>query len=210
MSAGGSPEPTEAASNGGKRSWLSAPFALKFLSRIPASLAVSHDSPTLMAPSKPRTIFLLRLLQLNSYNFLVERLRPFDLTPIQYMVLSISSNHGSWSTAELARRFQIAPQSMTEIVALLESKKLIARSKSAEHGRVLTIRLTAAGLRCLEKCDRAVDKLEREAFAAFAADELALFRELVNKALHTIREPEPTGRLSHATRRANGHSVAAR
>src|SRR6185503_6510124 len=80
-----------------------------------------------MAAQKPRTIFLLRLLQLNIYNLMIERLRPAGLTPIQYLVLSILSRRGTWSTAELARRFHIAPQSMTEIVASLQKKKLIAR-----------------------------------------------------------------------------------
>jgi DNA-binding MarR family transcriptional regulator len=136
-----------------------------------------------MAAKKPRTIFLLRLLQLNIYNLMVERLRAAGLTPIQYMVLSILSRRDTWSTAELARRFHIAPQSMTEIVASLQRKKLIARSKSLAHGRILNIRLTAAGTRMLERCNLVVDRLERTVFADFDADELAQFRDLLGTAL---------------------------
>jgi DNA-binding MarR family transcriptional regulator len=136
-----------------------------------------------MAAHKPRTIFLLRLLQLNIYNLMVERLRPAGLTPIQYMVLSLLSHRETWSTAELARRFHIAPQSMTEIVALLQRKRLIARSKSLAHGRMLTIRLTAAGMRRLDRCNRAVDRLERAVFADFDAHELARFRDHLGIAL---------------------------
>ncbi|HXR87701.1 MAG TPA: MarR family transcriptional regulator [Stellaceae bacterium] len=136
-----------------------------------------------MAAQKPRTIFLLRLLQLNIYNLMVERLRPAGLTPIQYMVLSILSHRETWSTAELARRFHIAPQSMTEIVALLQQKRLIVRSKSLAHGRVLDIRLTAGGIRRLDRCNRAVDRLERAVFADFDAHELARFRGDLGAAL---------------------------
>jgi DNA-binding MarR family transcriptional regulator len=146
-----------------------------------------------MSLRKPRTIFLLRLLQLNLFNLLVEHLRPFALTPLQYMVLSIASGRGGWSSAELARRFHIAPQSMTEIVASLERKKLIARSQSAEHGRILTIRLTPAGARLHEKCDRAVDRMERDAFEDLAPPELDELRELMSKALTAMRS-----RLSRA------------
>jgi DNA-binding MarR family transcriptional regulator len=159
-----------------------------------------------MAARKPRTIFLLRLLQLNLYNLLVDTLRPFDLKPIQYMVLSLSSSHGSWSTAELARRFDIAPQSMTEVVAALERKKLIARAKSADHGRVLTIRLTAAGMRTLERCDRAVDRLERTAFAGLDSEGLAAFRDLLGKALASLRPP--AAEASAKVRRSNGDAAA--
>ena len=137
---------------------------------------------------KPRTIFLLRLLQLNVYNLMIERLRPAGLTPIQYLVLSILSRRGTWSTAELARRFQIAPQSMTEIVASLQKKKLIARSKSLAHGRILSIHLTAAGIRRLDRCNLAVDRLERAVFADFEAAELAQFRDLLGTALVKFTE----------------------
>lgn len=164
----------------------------------------------LMVRPKPRTIFLLRLLQLNIYNRLVERLRSLDLTPIQYMVLSILSSRGAWSTAELARRFEIAPQSMTEIVALLENKKLIERSKSEAHGRILDIRLTASGTRALQKCDRAVDKIEREAFSEFSVEEIASFRELMSKALLKMRSSRLDAKQSRAARRMNGDLAAMR
>ncbi len=163
-----------------------------------------------MTVRKPRTIFLLRLLQLNLYSLLVEKLRPFALTPIQYMVLSISSSRGSWSSAALARRFHIAPQSMTEIVASLERKKLIARSQSAEHRRILTIRVTVSGTRTLAKCDRAVDRLEREAFDGFAAEELDGFRELLTKALAGTRRRQDEAAPARAGRRVNGQLAAPR
>jgi DNA-binding MarR family transcriptional regulator len=155
-----------------------------------------------MAAQKPRTIFLLRLLQLNIYNLMVERLRPAGLTPIQYMVLSILSRRDTWSTAELARRFHIAPQSMTEIVASLQKKKLIARSKSLAHGRILNIRLTAAGTRVLELGNLAVDRLERKVFAQFDGGELTQFRDLLGTALLTFtagaKEPRGSARASAA------------
>lgn len=141
-----------------------------------------------MAAQKPRTIFLLRLLQLNIYNLMIERLRPAGLTPIQYLVLSILSRRGTWSTAELARRFHITPQSMTEIVASLQKKRLIARSKSLAHGRILNIRLTPAGLRRLDRCNLAVDRLEHSVFADFDAAELTRFRDLLGTALLKITE----------------------
>jgi DNA-binding MarR family transcriptional regulator len=130
-----------------------------------------------------RTILLVRLLQLKLYNQMVERLRLFDLTPLQYLVLSLAAHRGSWSTAELARRFEITPQSMNEVVAILEGKRLIARRESPDHRRILHIRLSAAGLRLLKRCDSEVDRIEQSAFGHFSAKDLALFRGLIAKAL---------------------------
>jgi DNA-binding MarR family transcriptional regulator len=130
-----------------------------------------------------RTLLLVRLLQLKTYNELVEALRRFDLTPLQYMVLSLASHRGSWSTADLARRFHIAPQSMNEVIAALEAKKLIARRESPGHRRILHIGFTAAGTNLLAKCERAVDRVERSIFRDFDRKELALFRGMLAKAL---------------------------
>lgn len=130
-----------------------------------------------------RTTFLIRLLQLELYNQMVERLRGSELTPLQFLVLSLASRHDQWSTADLARRFHIAPQSMNEVVAALEGKKLIARRVSPDHRRILRIRLTAAGTRTLERCNHEMDALERSAFHDFSAKELGAFRAMLMKAL---------------------------
>jgi len=136
-----------------------------------------------VAGKSARTLLLIRLLQLKTYNELAEALRQFDLTPLQYMVLSLAGHRGNSSTADLARRFQIAPQSMNEVVATLQGKKLIVRREAPEHRRILHIRLTAAGIKLLHKCEREVDRLERSIFHDFPRGELAAFRAMMMKAL---------------------------
>jgi DNA-binding MarR family transcriptional regulator len=136
-----------------------------------------------MTGKSARTLLLIRLLQLKLYNEMVESLRLFELTPLQYMVLSLASHSGRWSTAELARRFDIAPQSMNEVIAALEGKKLIARRESPDHRRILHIRVRASGTRLLQKCDWEVDRIERSAFRDFSPKDLTVFRGMISKAL---------------------------
>jgi DNA-binding MarR family transcriptional regulator len=164
----------------------------------------------MMSAQKPRTIFLLRLLQLNIYNLLVERLIEFELTPLQYMVLSILDSRGSWSTADLARRFHIAPQSMNEIVTSLRKKKLIERRESSEHRRILRIRPTTNGTRLLEACDKAVDRIERAVFRDSTSAEIGHFRDFLNRALvkFTAREGRSSQR-GLVSPSANGRSAIA-
>jgi DNA-binding MarR family transcriptional regulator len=130
-----------------------------------------------------RTSFLVRRLQLDMYNRMVDTLLSFRLTPTQYMVLSLAADHGMLCTADMARRFQIAPQSMNQTVATLLRKRLLARRESPDHRRILHIRLTPAGTRLLEKCDAAIDAMERDAFGHFQPEELAALRTLLLKAL---------------------------
>jgi len=157
-----------------------------------------------------RTLLLVRLLQLKTYNELVAALRRFDLTPLQYMVLSLAGHRGGSSTADLARRFDIAPQSMNEVIAALEGKRLIARHESPGHRRILHIRFTAAGTKLLEKCERAVDRAERSIFRDFDRKELTLFRGMLAKALAGFDEAAGTASAVPRSARSNGRRVEAR
>jgi DNA-binding MarR family transcriptional regulator len=141
-----------------------------------------------MMGKSARTILLVRLLQLKLYNEMVESLQTFDLTPLQYMVLSLAGHHGSLSTADLARRFHITPQSMNEVIAALEGKRLIDRRESPDHRRILHVRLKAAGIRLLQKCDGEIDRIERSAFRDFSAKELTAFRGMISKALSVFED----------------------
>ena len=54
---------------------------------------------------------------------------------MQYMLLSLSRRGGEMSSADLARRFAITPQSMNEKIATLQRKRLIVRHVSSENRR---------------------------------------------------------------------------
>jgi DNA-binding MarR family transcriptional regulator len=158
-----------------------------------------------MMGKSARTLLLIRLLQLKLQNEMVEALQLFELTPLQYLVLSLTGRSGSWSTADLARRFDIAPQSMNEVIAALEGKKLIARRESPDHRRILHIRLMASGTRLLQKCDREVDRIERSAFHDFSPTELKVFRGMISKALSGFEQDvDGTSMPASLKLRANG------
>jgi DNA-binding MarR family transcriptional regulator len=130
-----------------------------------------------------RTLFLLRVLQLELYNEMVERLLDFQVTPAQYMVMSLAGRHANYSSADFARRARTTPQSMNETIAALEKKKVIERRESPANRRILHVRLTSAGTRLLARCEAVMDEIERMAFADFSAKELNAFRGLLAKSL---------------------------
>ncbi len=143
-----------------------------------------------MVGATARTLLLVRLLGLELYARMVESLVRYGLTPTQYMVLSLASDHPSRSTADMARRFQITPQSMNQTIATLLAKRLISRRVSPSHGRILHIELTPSGSKLLARCDAAIDKLEGSAFGHFVPREMSDFRKLLTKALsHPRRKP---------------------
>lgn len=135
----------------------------------------------------PRTIYLVRQTQLLVYAEMVEHLKAFGLTPVQYMVLSSSSNEDSPSSADLARRAQMTPQSMNELIAALHRKGLVRRREHPDNKRILQVALTKDGARLLAQCDRQIDRMEQELFRGLSEKELGMFRRLHSKLLHEYR-----------------------
>ena len=65
---------------------------------------------------------------------------------------------------------------MSEVLALLVELGYVRRRAEPGHGRVMRTELTAAGRRALERCDRAVDAVERELLSDLDDDETADLR----------------------------------
>jgi len=132
----------------------------------------------------PRTIYLVRKTQLLVYAEMVEALKAFGVTPVQYTVLSSSSHEGGLSSADLARRAQMTPQSMNELIAALHRKGLVRRREHPDNKRILQVALTKDGTRLLAQCDRQIDRMEQRLFRCFTEKELGTFRRLHSKLLH--------------------------
>ena len=99
------------------------------------------------------------------------------LTLPAYTALSVLRVQDGLSNARLARRSLVTPQSMSEVLAQLVDQGFVRRAAEPGHGRVIRMELTKAGLRALERCDRAVDEIEGEMLAEFDASEVARLRD---------------------------------
>jgi DNA-binding MarR family transcriptional regulator len=135
-----------------------------------------------------RTSYLIRQAQLLTYVYIADCLREYGLTPMQYMLLSFSRRDDELSSADLARRFAVTPQSMNEVIATLQRKRLLMRKEAAEHRRILRISLTPEGSQLLKKCDRKVDAVERRLFGGLSGSELQGLRASLIKFIGSIRE----------------------
>lgn len=136
-----------------------------------------------------RLSYLLRQAQMALSQQLSEVVQEFGLTPSQYTVLSIVKEHPDGiSSAGLARRLGVTPQSSNEIVGSLERLELIRRAEESGSRRVLLVYLTAKGAALLIKCDKHVDRFEQKFYGGLSATEQALLRKLLVTVIHGNRE----------------------
>ena len=82
----------------------------------------------------PLTIYLVKQLELAIRSFMDDALRPYGLTTFQYTALTVLQHRGRLSSAQLARRSFVRPQTMHEIVRSLEERGLIERAHAPGTG----------------------------------------------------------------------------
>ena len=121
---------------------------------------------------EPRISYVVARLERAVRAAVNERVRPYELTTLQYTTLSVLGARGQpLSNAQLARRAYMTPQSMIEVIDALERKGLIRRDPHPSHRRVFPATMTAKGVRVLKACDAAVEQMEEEMLAGLSTDE---------------------------------------
>ena len=104
-----------------------------------------------------------------------DRLRPRGLTTLQYTALS-ALRRGGLSSAQLARRSFVRPQTMHQMILTLEERKLIERRRDPSNRRVLLIRLTAEGTSLLRECEPVVREIEEQMLGGMPGEQRTAFR----------------------------------
>jgi DNA-binding MarR family transcriptional regulator len=125
----------------------------------------------------PLTLYLVKRLELVIRALLDDALRPLGLTTLQYTALTVLQASGALSSAQLARRSFLRPQTMHEMVLALEKRGLIARTPKPDNRRVLLAGLTETGHRLLADCTPAVAEVENALLADLSPGQRATFRE---------------------------------
>lgn len=108
-------------------------------------------------------------------------LADLDITPPQFVVLTMLAAYPGISGADVARLAALTPQTVSVIVANLERSGAITRHPHAVHGRIQQIDVTAQGEALLKQCRTRVRKVEAGMTEGFtSAEEQVIRRWLVN------------------------------
>jgi DNA-binding MarR family transcriptional regulator len=111
-------------------------------------------------------------------------LRPYGLTGTQYNVLRILRGAGrdGLPCGEVGGRMVTHDPDTTRLLDRLEARSLVARARENRDRRVITSRITPAGLALLKKLDRPVADRHRRALGHLGAARLRALTELLEAA----------------------------
>lgn len=119
--------------------------------------------------------FLIRRLHQLHCSLFIAETREFNITPVQYSLLTALSEAGELDQNSLALEIGLERTSVAEVVLRLESRGLLERRRSESDARVKLVNLTRKGNALVAKMEPAVQrahdrtisqlpKLEREKF----------------------------------------------
>lgn len=127
--------------------------------------------------AQPLTLYLVKRLELAIRARMDEELRPLGLTTPQFTALTVLRHRDGLSSAQLARRSFVTPQTMNEMVRALERNGHLERHRDPANRRVLLIALTPSGRDLLERCDPLISAIEAEMLGAIPSVQHGLFRQ---------------------------------
>lgn len=120
------------------------------------------------------------------------QLASVGLKPHGFFVLVHLARDPVLTSAELARRLEVTPQSMSALLHGLAAAGWVDRSGGARRGQRIDVRLTAAGRAALLRAGPVLAELGRPESLGLTAQEATTLHTLLDRVLHTIAgEPRP-------------------
>jgi DNA-binding MarR family transcriptional regulator len=111
------------------------------------------------------------------------------LTAAQYAALANLEESAGLSNAELARRSFVTPQTMVRIVAALEDRGLVTRTRRPGNARILETELTDAGREALAAGHRIVYDIEQHMSRPLTREQQATLAEILTLMLDQSPPP---------------------
>jgi DNA-binding MarR family transcriptional regulator len=113
-----------------------------------------------------------------------EAIKPSGLSGTQYNVLRIlrGAPPGALACGEVAQRMLTHDPDVTRLLDRLEGRGLAARARASKDRRVITVRITPAGLRILTKLDRPIAAFHRRQLGHLGPRRLKRLIALLNSA----------------------------
>jgi DNA-binding MarR family transcriptional regulator len=137
-----------------------------------------------MRQAEPSLIYAIGRVNQGIVRAMRARLAAFSLSVQEYTTLSVLAARPGLSNAQLARRALVTPQSMIEIVAKLEARRLVHRTVDPANARVLRAEPTRAGRALLQRADPAIAEVEAQVLRALPARE----REEVTRGMRRMMD----------------------
>jgi DNA-binding MarR family transcriptional regulator len=124
-------------------------------------------------------------------------LRDLELNTAKYVVLRLLQEWPGLSSAQLARRAFLSPQTMNSMIMNLERLGLVTREQHPENARIALTRLTETGERAVIEGRKVVDSYASGMVRHLSPDEQAQFVTFLRRAIEGMGDVELIDGVPH-------------
>jgi DNA-binding MarR family transcriptional regulator len=135
----------------------------------------------------PSLLYCVKRLELAIKSRFDEMLRDAGVTTPQYTALTVLAQGDGISAAQLARDSFVTPQSVADMLRLLEGRGLIRRAPNPRNGREVLVHITDAGRALLVRFADAEADLERRLVTGLTDGQVREFRTTVTGMWELLR-----------------------
>jgi DNA-binding MarR family transcriptional regulator len=125
--------------------------------------------------------FLIRRLHQIHLALFAESCGAFGVTPVQYSILTVAAAQPGLDQAALANEVGVDRTTMADVLARLERRGLVRRSRAARDARLKLVHATVTGRRLLARMDRHARKAHERTIAPLPPTERASFIDTLVK-----------------------------
>ncbi|HSW17089.1 MAG TPA: MarR family transcriptional regulator [Ramlibacter sp.] len=111
----------------------------------------------------------------------LERMKPYDLRPVDFSVLSLVTHNPGITSRQLCSALGILPPNLVGLVNTLEKRELVCRQPHPRDGRAMGLHLTPSGQKLMESAERTATELEAAAASKLTASEQKTLIRLLKK-----------------------------
>lgn len=113
------------------------------------------------------------------------------LRPHTFIVLTHLARDRTLTSAELARRLQMTPQSMSALLRSLADAGFVDRPETARRGHRIDVRITDAGHAALLRAGPVLGELAQPAVLGLSGTEAATLHVLLERVMTALTDPPP-------------------
>lgn len=121
-----------------------------------------------------------------------ERVGREGMRRVEFTLLALIHDNADVTARQLARALAVTPPNIAIWLDKLESRGLVARTRSSKDARMQHLRLTAQGRALVQGSVRALLEGERDALGVLSVAERAMLIELLHKVALGRRKPDAT------------------
>ena len=111
----------------------------------------------------------------------LERMRVYDLRPVDFSVLSLVTHNPGITSRQLCANLRLLAPNLVGMVKALEQRNLITRLPHPHDGRAMGLHLTASGKKMMREAEQTASDLEAEVAARLTPTERSTLLKLLKK-----------------------------